>query len=79
MLGFFRLIYEMLFKFWQFFITYIFFWKITLFLIKILFAVLNVVFVGYSLAKNNLNNTYQHNMISKNFSKTIRAILYLVR
>jgi hypothetical protein len=27
--------------------------------IKILFAVFNVLFVGYSLAKNNLNNTYQ--------------------
>jgi hypothetical protein len=32
---------------------------------------LNVLFVGYSLAKNNLNNTYQYNMISKNFSKTM--------
>jgi hypothetical protein len=29
------------------------------FFIKILFAVFNVLFVGYSLAKNNLNNTYQ--------------------
>jgi hypothetical protein len=29
------------------------------FFIKILFAVFNV-FVGYSLAKNNLNNTYQY-------------------
>jgi hypothetical protein len=28
--------------------------------------VFNVLFVGYSLAKNNLNNTYQYNMISKN-------------
>jgi hypothetical protein len=32
--------------------------------------VFNVLFVGYSLAKNNLNNTYQYNMI--HFSKTIR-------
>jgi hypothetical protein len=31
------------------------------FFIKILFAVFNVFFVGYSLAKNNLNNTYQYN------------------
>jgi hypothetical protein len=30
--------------------------------------VFNVLFVGYSLAKNNLNNTYQYNMISKIFS-----------
>jgi hypothetical protein len=32
--------------------------------------VFNIVFVGYSLAKDNLNNTYQYNMISKFFSKT---------
>jgi hypothetical protein len=30
------------------------------FFIKILFAVFNVLFVGYSLAKNNLNYTIQH-------------------
>jgi hypothetical protein len=30
------------------------------FFIKIVFSVFNVVFVGYSLAKNNLNNTYQY-------------------
>jgi hypothetical protein len=41
------------------------------FFIKILFAVFNVLFVGYPLAKNNLNNTYQSNMILKNDSKTI--------
>jgi hypothetical protein len=41
------------------------------FFIKILFAVFNVLFVGYSLTKNNLNNTYQYNMISTNFSKTM--------
>jgi hypothetical protein len=29
------------------------------FFIKILFGVFNVLFVVYSLAKNNLNNTYQ--------------------
>jgi hypothetical protein len=34
--------------------------------------VFNVLFVGYSLAKDNLNNTYQYNMISKKFSKTIQ-------
>jgi hypothetical protein len=62
----------MLFTFWQFFITYNFFWKITFifFFIKILFAVFNVLFVGYSLTKSNLNNTYQYNMISKKISKT---------
>jgi hypothetical protein len=38
------------------------------FFIKILFTVFNVFFVGYFLAKNNVNNTYQYNMISKNFS-----------
>jgi disulfide oxidoreductase YuzD len=31
--------------------------------------------VGYSLAKNNLNNTYQYNMISKIFSKTMNYVL----
>jgi hypothetical protein len=37
--------------------------------------VFNVLFVGYSLAKNNLNNTYQYGMISKNFSKTMNYVL----
>jgi hypothetical protein len=37
--------------------------------------VFNVLFVGYSLAKNNLNNTYQYNMISKNFPKTMNYVL----
>jgi hypothetical protein len=37
--------------------------------------VFNVLFVGYSLAKNNLNNTYQYNMTSKHFSKTMNYIL----
>jgi hypothetical protein len=70
----------MLFKFWQFFITYIFFFKLLLFLfIKILFAVLNVLFVGYSLAKNNLNNTYQYNMISKTFSKSMNYLIILIK
>jgi hypothetical protein len=47
-----------------------FFKKNTLifFFIKILFAVFKVLFVGYSLAKNNLNNTYQYNMMSKKYS-----------
>jgi disulfide oxidoreductase YuzD len=35
--------------------------------------VLNVLFVGYSLAKNNLNNTYQYNMISK--KKTMNNLI----
>jgi hypothetical protein len=38
--------------------------------------VFNVLVVGYSLAKNNLNNTYQYNMIPKNFSKTINQSLF---
>jgi hypothetical protein len=46
------------------------------FFIKILFAVLNVLFVGYSLAENNLNNTYQYNMISKNVSKTMNYLIF---
>jgi hypothetical protein len=33
--------------------------------------VFNVLFVGYSLAKNNINSTYQYNMISKKNSKTM--------
>jgi hypothetical protein len=37
--------------------------------------VFNVLFVGYSLAKNNLNNTYQYNMISKNVSKTMNYLI----
>jgi hypothetical protein len=37
--------------------------------------VLNVLFVGYSLAENNLNNTYQYNMISKNVSKTMNYLI----
>jgi hypothetical protein len=42
---------------------------------KLLFAVFNVLFVGYSLAKNNLHNTYQYNMISKNVSKTMNCLI----
>jgi hypothetical protein len=41
--------------------------------------VFNVVFVGYSLAKNNLNNTYQYNMISKKFSKTMNYLIILIK
>jgi hypothetical protein len=37
--------------------------------------VFNVLFVGYSLTKNNINNTYQYNMISKNFSKTMNYLI----
>jgi hypothetical protein len=40
----------------------------------------NVLFVGYSLTKNNLNNTsYQYNMISKIFSKTMNYIIVLIK
>jgi hypothetical protein len=35
----------------------------------------NVLFVGYSLAKSNLNSTYQYNMIPKKNSKTMNYIL----
>jgi hypothetical protein len=31
--------------------------------------VFNVLFIGYSLAKNNLNNTYQYNMIYQVYQK----------
>jgi hypothetical protein len=34
--------------------------------------VFNVLFVGYSLAKDNLNNAYQYNIIPKKISKTIQ-------
>jgi hypothetical protein len=37
------------------------------FFIKIVFAVFNVLFVEYSLPKNNLHNTYQYNISKKNF------------
>jgi O-antigen/teichoic acid export membrane protein len=40
--------------------------------------VFNVLFVRYSLAKNNLNNTYQYNMISKKFSKAMNYLLLLI-
>jgi hypothetical protein len=36
--------------------------------------VFNVLFVGYSLAKNNLNSTYQYNMIPKKNSKTMNYL-----
>jgi hypothetical protein len=65
----------MLLKFLQFFIT-TFFLKNYFFFIKILFAVFNVLFVGYSLAKNNLNNSYQYiQHIKKKNSKTINYLL----
>jgi hypothetical protein len=38
--------------------------------------VFNVLFVGYSLAKNNLNSTYQYNMIPKKNKKS-KTINYL--
>jgi hypothetical protein len=41
--------------------------------------VFNVLFVGYSLAKNNLNNSYQYNMISKKFSKTMNYLFILIK
>jgi hypothetical protein len=40
--------------------------------------VFNVLFVGYSLAKNNLNSTYQYNMIPKKNSKTINYLKFKV-
>jgi hypothetical protein len=49
------------------------------FFVKILFAVFNVLFVGYSLTKNNLNNTYQYNMISKKNSKTMNYLIILIK
>jgi hypothetical protein len=49
------------------------------FFFKILFAVFNISFVGHSLAKNNLNNTYQCNMISNNFSKTMNYLIILIK
>jgi hypothetical protein len=48
------------------------------FFIKTLIAVFNVLFVGYSLAKNNLNNIYQYNMISKKNSKTRNHLIILI-
>jgi hypothetical protein len=42
--------------------------------------VFNVLFVGYSLAKNILkNNTYQYNMISKNFSEIMNYLIILIK
>jgi hypothetical protein len=38
----------------------------------------NVLFVGYSLAKNNLNSTYQYNMIPKKTSKTKNYLKFKV-
>jgi hypothetical protein len=40
--------------------------------------VFNVLFVGYSLAKNNLNSTYQYNMIPKKNSKTMNYLKFKV-
>jgi hypothetical protein len=45
---------------------------------KISFAVFNVLFVGYSLAKNNLNSTYQYNMIPKKNAKTMTYLKFKV-
>jgi hypothetical protein len=41
--------------------------------------VFNVLFVGFSLAKNNLNNTYQYNMISKKNSRTMNYLVILIK
>jgi hypothetical protein len=41
--------------------------------------VFNVLFVGYSLTKNNINNTYQCNMISKKISKTMNYLIILIK
>jgi hypothetical protein len=40
--------------------------------------VFNVLFVGYSLAKNNLNSTYQYNIIPKINSKTMNYLKFKV-
>jgi 3-dehydroquinate synthetase len=40
--------------------------------------VFNVLFVGYSLAKYNLNSTYQYNMIPKKNSKTMNYLKFKV-
>jgi hypothetical protein len=40
--------------------------------------VFNVLFVGYSLAMNNLNSTYQYNMIQKKKSKTTNYLKFKV-
>jgi hypothetical protein len=42
-----------------------------------LFPVFNVLFVGYSLAKNNLNSTYQY-IIQKKKSKTMNYLKFKV-
>jgi hypothetical protein len=68
----------MLFKFWQFFITF-FLKNYFFFSFKILFAVFNVLFVGYSLAKNNLNNTYQYMISKKKKSKTMNYLIILIK
>jgi hypothetical protein len=49
-------------KYWSNFDNFL---KQNFFLKNNLFPVFNVLFVGYSLAKNNLNSTYQYNMIPK--------------
>jgi hypothetical protein len=49
--------------------------KLLFFSLKFYLLCLNVLFVGYSLVKNNLNNTYQYNMISNNFSKTMNYLI----
>jgi hypothetical protein len=41
--------------------------------------VFDVLFVGYSLAKNKLNNAYHYNMISKHFSKTMNYLIILIK
>jgi 3-dehydroquinate synthetase len=40
--------------------------------------VFNVLFVGYSLAKNNLNSTYQYNMIPKKNSNIMNYLKFKV-
>jgi hypothetical protein len=37
--------------------------------------VFNVLFIGYSLAKNNLNNAYQYNMIYQVYQKKDNELL----
>jgi hypothetical protein len=40
--------------------------------------VFNVLFVGYSLAKNNLNSSYLYNMTPKKNSKTMNYLKFKV-
>jgi hypothetical protein len=53
--------------------------SISTFILFFSLNVFNVLFVGYSLAENKLNNTYQYNMISKKISKTMNYLIILIK